>query len=298
MTTQHNILRTGFDKARPYVLGTLFVCTLTGCYSGGEPQDIEVNSTAPVPELASIDRSIILASREFDIPVDALRQLMYMQSQSGSTDGSVSSFGALKLGEAQLQFGAELAQVSEQQAIEDISSNIRAAAAVLANIADDIDIDHSDAEAWTPALIAFANGETTNAMTTPLLAHGSLTIEPNGTLWKSILRSVGCEVDSVTYVGTGVLTPSRNIDSTVDAGEHSAADVTETYQIVSGYSEYHRYEVCHAGEFYDVFYRSEIRYNCRRIDTRADEVVLDQYIGDWSDMREDQVHCEPLDEAN
>src|SRR5690606_3860666 len=155
----------------------------------------------------------------------------------------------------QLELGAEIVGVPEDAAVAELEANLRVGAAVLANIADDLALDREDEAAWTPALVAFPEGATgSDALVPGTIRARAAALE--GTLWMTTPRPGACEADGLEYLGSSALTPSRHLQA---ADESDGPEDGVAYELVSGYSEVHRYRACTFGERYDVYTRAGAR---------------------------------------
>ncbi|MCA9663054.1 MAG: N-acetylmuramoyl-L-alanine amidase, partial [Myxococcales bacterium] len=158
---------------------------LSGCYAGNFDDDLTLGNNGlpsgedPAAEddsdeggsnaastedviLTGLEGAFSDASKEFDVPVEILKSLAFTESQwemvvgEEEFEGMPAAYGVMGLRGDQVRLGAEIAQVTEVEAMHDLRSNIRAGAAVLANIADDMNFDRADVAAWAPALVAYS----------------------------------------------------------------------------------------------------------------------------------------------
>ena len=143
-----------------------------GCDSGGrDPGETAGEGEFPVPEpkdpdqqadpgvyLMGIEGEFEAAALEFDVPIDVLKAVGYVESQWQMVEGEVEfdgiepAFGAMALRGKNLARGADLLQVEVDAVKSTRALNIRAAAAVLRERADKGGIDRADIGAWAPAI--------------------------------------------------------------------------------------------------------------------------------------------------
>ncbi len=157
----------------------------SGCYAGNFDNDLNFDRNAlPAGEDADADdasaedgsngasaEDILItglegafasASKEFDVPIEILKSLSYVESHwemvvgEEEFEGMPAAYGVMGMRGDQVRLGAEIAQISDVDAMHDLRGNIRAGAAVLANIADEYDFDRSDLGAWAPAIVDYS----------------------------------------------------------------------------------------------------------------------------------------------
>jgi len=113
--------------------------------------------------LEGIDGEFKLAADEFMVPVEILQAMGYAETQwqmiegEEEFDGWAPASGTMGLRGAQLTRGAELLGVGEADLKTDRKQNIRAAAAILDDLATAQDIDRGDLGAWAPAIAELAS---------------------------------------------------------------------------------------------------------------------------------------------
>ncbi len=113
-----------------------------------------------------IDEMFAAAADEFDVPATLLRSvgqvetLWQMVEGSVEFDGQAPSVGLMALRGANLEEGAALAGVSIEDATNDQLANIRAAAALMSAMADELGVtDRANYEAWAPVLAEYSGIE-------------------------------------------------------------------------------------------------------------------------------------------
>ena len=169
-----------------YLVSSIAAATLifTGCYAGDFDNEPNFNNGLPAGEdpaaeddsdeggddgasaedivVKGLEDAFTEASKEFDVPAEILKALAYTESHwemvvgEEEFEGMPAAYGVMGLRGDQVRLGAEIAQVSEIDAKFDLRSNIRAGAAVLANIADEADFDRSDLAAWASTVVAYS----------------------------------------------------------------------------------------------------------------------------------------------
>lgn len=171
------------------------VCTRTlmilpllalACENGDDGRDDEGASGGPIdvpdpmdpPEadpgeyLEGIDGEFQRAADEFDVPVDLLKAVGYVESSWEMVEGQVefdgldAAFGTMALRGANVERAAELLGVDVDAVKTDRETNIRGAAAILSDLAELEAIDRTDLGAWAPSIAALADiGHETAALT-------------------------------------------------------------------------------------------------------------------------------------
>jgi hypothetical protein len=165
---------------RPYLLGlsSLGLLAVACADPSDRPEDdgagedgISVPDPKDPPQadpgdyLKGIEAEFKAAAAEFDVPIDVLKAVGYVESQwqmvSGEVefDGLDPAFGTMALRGANLSRGADLLGVEEDALKTTRQLNIRAAAAVLREKADASKIDRKDLGAWAPAIAALSGIE-------------------------------------------------------------------------------------------------------------------------------------------
>jgi len=152
------------------------VLLLPGC---ADPEDREEGNTSvggidtPDPKdppkadpgeyLEGIDGEFLAAADEFDVPVQVLQAVAYAETQWQMIDGDEEfdgwepAAGAMALRGANITRGAELLGVDVDAVEQSRATNIRAAAALLSDLADEEQIDRADLGAWAPAIAELAD---------------------------------------------------------------------------------------------------------------------------------------------
>ncbi len=123
------------------------------------PDPVDPPEADPGDYLKGIDAEFTAAAAEFDVPVEVLKAVGYVESQwqmvAGEVefDGLAPAFGTMALRGENLTRGAALLGVEEDALKATRLLNIRAAAAVLREKADRGEIDRKDLGAWAPAIV-------------------------------------------------------------------------------------------------------------------------------------------------
>ena len=161
-------LSTSFLAMLPLVAVGLVGCDDSGRADSDSSVDTGIDVPDPVdpPEqdpgeyLQGIEAQFEAAAAEFEVPIDVLKAVGYVESQWQMVEGEVEfeglepAFGTMALRGASLSRGAELLGVKESELKKDRLLNIRAAAAVLRDRAGEI--DRGDLGAWAPAIAQFS----------------------------------------------------------------------------------------------------------------------------------------------
>lgn len=129
----------------------------------GDDGDDADGAPADVPVPDGLAGEFALAGEEFDVPaslLDAISQVetgYQMVSGSVEFEGKSVGHGVMGLRSPHLERGAELAGVTNEAARTDRAENVRAAAAVLSEMADEQGIAvRDDLTAWTPVLRTYS----------------------------------------------------------------------------------------------------------------------------------------------
>ena len=147
---------------RPFrVLALAFVAAgvLSAC--ADQPTTPRAAPVAVAGEL-QLDPIFNHAAVEFGVPVDLLKAVGFAetgwQMVRGEAEfvGQPRAFGVMALRGAHLERGAALAGVSAAEARFRPEANIRAAAAVLASLADELQVNRADYAAWAPAVARYS----------------------------------------------------------------------------------------------------------------------------------------------
>jgi N-acetyl-anhydromuramyl-L-alanine amidase AmpD len=128
--------------------------------NGGIEEEGDEEPQQEPPEIpAGLGEMFVAAGEEFDVPSPILRSvaqvetLWQMVESEVEFEGQVKSFGMMALRGANLEEGAALAGVTVEEASNDPYANIRAAAALMSAMADELGVtDRASIEAWAPVL--------------------------------------------------------------------------------------------------------------------------------------------------
>lgn len=127
---------------------------------GPSPAAVTDPASAPVTDL---DLMFEDAAAEYDVPASLLKAIGFVETRwqmiegEEEFEGMPPAYGIMALRGERLERGADLAGVSVEEARTDALSNIRAAAALLAEDADGLDFDRGDLGAWAE-IVADASG--------------------------------------------------------------------------------------------------------------------------------------------
>ncbi|MDC0672617.1 golvesin C-terminal-like domain-containing protein [Nannocystis radixulma] len=137
---------------------------------GGDPIDIPDPMDPPEVEPGEypegIEGEFQLAAEEFDVPISILKAVGFVESQWEMVEGQVefdgydAAFGTMALRGGNVDRAADLLGVDADQVRTDRPTNIRGAAAVLSDMADQEGLDRDDRDdlgAWAPSIAALAN---------------------------------------------------------------------------------------------------------------------------------------------
>lgn len=125
--------------------------------SPAAPPAVMDPASAPQTDL---DRMFEQAAEEFDIPASLLKAIGFAETRWQMVEGEEEfegmppAYGIMALRGERLERGAELAGVSVEEARTDALANIRAAAALLSEDADAVEIERADIGAWAPIVAA------------------------------------------------------------------------------------------------------------------------------------------------
>jgi len=106
------------------------------------------------PEGTSLDAVFGAAAEEFDVPAPLLKAIAWAETEwqmvvgESEFEGQEAAYGIMALRGAELEEGALRAGVSIEQARFDREANVRAAAALLSTLADEIGIERADLGDW------------------------------------------------------------------------------------------------------------------------------------------------------
>lgn len=144
--------------ARALVLPLFLACA---CASEGDRAlDMEGDGSG-----SALDREFAAAADEFGVPVDLLKAIGYVETRwqmvrgEAEHDGLPPAAGVMALRGSTLARGAELAGVEAEAAARERIDNLRAAAALMAELAADQAIDVGDLAAWAPVVAALSGIE-------------------------------------------------------------------------------------------------------------------------------------------
>ncbi|MFY0540845.1 N-acetylmuramoyl-L-alanine amidase [Nannocystis pusilla] len=127
------------------------------------PDPMDPPEADPGEYLEGIDGEFIRASEEFGVPVSILKAVGFVESRWEMVEGQVefegrdAAFGTMALRGVNLERAAKLLGVEVEEIKTDRETNIRAAAAVLRDMADAEGIDRDDLGAWAPSIAAMAD---------------------------------------------------------------------------------------------------------------------------------------------
>ncbi len=161
------------------VCSGLLAILLVGCApeSDSDPAGEDLTQGAPgnLPpgetqaEGSSVDAMFRSASEEFDVPLAFLQGVAWAETRWNMVDGGEelegmpASFGIMALRGDALELGASKAGVTVDQAKTDMLANIRAAAAVLSDLADADGIDRADLGDWATVAADYSGADNTEA---------------------------------------------------------------------------------------------------------------------------------------
>ncbi len=146
---------------------TLLSLSLLAACGQAEPSNVvtapPVGESAAAQQPSDIGRSLISASRQFDIPQAVLSSVAYAETrlyfvpgQASDATGDEPIYGVMALRGDRLTNGARLAGVSTEAAQRDVLSNVLAGAALLRSYADEAGIDRRDLAAWAGPIARFS----------------------------------------------------------------------------------------------------------------------------------------------
>ena len=126
------------------------------------------SSAADAPQ-TELDAMFEDAAEEFDVPMSLLKAIGFVETRwqmvqgEEEFEGMPAAYGIMALRGERLERGAKLAGVSVEDAKTDALSNIRAAAALLGEDADEMAIDRSILGAWAKIAVRASGIETPEA---------------------------------------------------------------------------------------------------------------------------------------
>jgi hypothetical protein len=131
-------------------------CAAEGTDGAGDQSDVAATA---------LDREFAGAADEFAVPVDLLKAIGYVETRwemvkgEAELEGLAPAAGIMALRGDALAHGAELAGVTADAAASTRSDSIRAAAALMAELAAEQGIDVDDLAAWAPVVAALSGIE-------------------------------------------------------------------------------------------------------------------------------------------
>ena len=129
---------------------------------GEDAEPLDPPSSDPGLSLGGIDGEFASAAKEFDVPVQLLQAIGYVETQwqmiAGEEEfaGQDPAFGVMALRGDRLARAAELAGETVADVKTGRRANIRAGAALLSAAADELGVDRSKLGAWAPAVARFS----------------------------------------------------------------------------------------------------------------------------------------------
>jgi N-acetyl-anhydromuramyl-L-alanine amidase AmpD len=124
------------------------------------PEDQAAETTTP--DSPRFDREFEAAGKEFGVPPAVLKAVAWAETRyemavgEEEFDGKPAAFGLMALSGARLEEAARLANVGVDAAKTDPLANVRAGAALLSKLGNDLAIDRAKVSAWEPAIAAFS----------------------------------------------------------------------------------------------------------------------------------------------
>ena len=116
-------------------------------------------AVAPAPN--ALQSAFDAAAAEFSVPAELLSAISYVETrwqmvEGHEEHGQPAAYGVMALRGERLATGAQLAGLHADQARTDATANIRAAAALLKNIADELGVRAATPAEWAPVLERFS----------------------------------------------------------------------------------------------------------------------------------------------
>ena len=127
-----------------------------------DAEPLDPPESDPGFQLGGIDGEFANAAKEFDVPLQLLQAVAYVESQWQMVEGQeefeglAPAYGVMALRGDRLSRAAELAGESVADVRTGRRANIRAGAALLSAAADELEIDRSKLGAWAPAVARFS----------------------------------------------------------------------------------------------------------------------------------------------
>jgi hypothetical protein len=137
---------------------------ILACACAGE-DEAERTKQTDVDAMTALDREFADAADEFGVPVDLLKAIGFVETRwemvrgEAELEGLAPAAGVMALRGDALARGAELAGVSAEAAASEREENIRAAAALMAELAAEEAIDVGELAAWAPVVAALSGIE-------------------------------------------------------------------------------------------------------------------------------------------
>ncbi|HEX5059458.1 MAG TPA: N-acetylmuramoyl-L-alanine amidase [Kofleriaceae bacterium] len=185
------------------------LCLIPSCTSDSPD---EVDSPVDSP---SLDDKFAEAARIYDVPVDLLKAIAYVetgwQNVAGEDDelGRVAGAGVFGLWGDNLERGAAAAQLAVDDVRTDYDANILAAAARLSELAAQHGISGSDLMAWQPVIADFAQNPDDEARAEyvngviSVLSGGASSVAEDGTTIATISPHVEIGMPEITTLAAG-----------------------------------------------------------------------------------------------
>jgi len=196
------------------------VALIPGCEGGGrDPGDSAGEGEFPVPDpvdpaeqadpgdyLKGIEAEFEAAATEFDVPIDVLKAVGYVESQWQMVAGEIEfdgldpAFGAMALRGPNLTRGAALIGAEEDAVKSTRPLNIRAAAALLREKAEIKGFDRKDLGAWAPAIAELSGIEPESPAAMSYIHQNVYSLISNGLVVTDLAGNVLSEIKPKTGV--------------------------------------------------------------------------------------------------
>ncbi len=140
---------------------------LAGCGSEMEiRQDLDIERASDPHEVAEaelrrstrFDAEFDQAAQEFNVPSAVLKAVSFVETRyemvvgESEFEGQPAAFGLMGMKQPELELGASIAGITADQAKTEPLANVRAAAALLSQWADEKGISRDDVRAWAPVV--------------------------------------------------------------------------------------------------------------------------------------------------
>ena len=203
-------------------LVALIPLIMSGCEGGGRDPGASAgdgDGEFPVPDpvdpgapadpgeyLMGIEGEFKAAAAEFDVPIDVLKAIGYVESQWQMVAGEVEfegimpAFGTMALRGPNLARGAVLLGAEEDAVKQTRALNIRAAAAVLGEKADIKGLDRADLGAWAPAIAELSGIEPESPAAMSYIHQNVYSLISNGLVVTNLAGNVISEIKPKTGV--------------------------------------------------------------------------------------------------